>query len=41
MQTYSLFIANIDKTQVAPDHIVEQVEKDTRPPRALPSAASR
>jgi hypothetical protein len=28
VQTYSLFIANIDKTLVAPQHIVEQAESD-------------
>lgn len=38
VQTYSLFVANLDKTLVAPEHVVEQVEKD---PEAAKSATKR
>ena len=38
VQTYSLFVANFDKTLVAPHQIVEEVEKD---PEASKSATKR
>lgn len=38
VQTYSLFVANLDKTLVAPEHIVKQVEKDAE---AAKSASKR